>query len=292
MKLLYLLLIVAINTCLFAQEDPNQFFPSSVGNVWEYDTPSGTNRYQVVKDSVLQDSSRYIYYATNSDPVYRFDTNYNVFWIPTDSILNWHYYVLNSDSSAHWMVRPETSEVPRMEAQVRSKYSSMYLGRQTIIMEITYYDLNWGDTVINEFSWPRFTEYLAYGIGEVMYFDEEGGGPQRVLQGCIINGDTIGTILTAANVDRNNLPGFELFQNYPNPFNPKTTIKFSLTEPKKVKLSVYSLLGEEIRVLVNEYRPSGIYSVVFDGSNLPSGVYVYTLRTNDILLSKKLILLR
>ena len=289
MKLVYLLLIVAINTCLFAQEDPNQFFPSSVGNVWEYDTPAGIGRFEIIKDSIDSMNCRYIFYYPDQ-PSYKLDSIFNVFYVPYS--LEWLYYKLDADSGDIWIVDQRIEEdTTYMIAVVRAKYPAILFNRQTTMMEITFYDYQ-PDTVISEFSWPRFTEYLAYGIGEVMYFDEEGGGPQRVLQGCIINGDTIGTILTAANVDRNNLPGFELFQNYPNPFNPKTTIKFSLTEPEKVKLSVYSLLGEEIRVLVNEYRPSGIYSVVFDGSNLPSGVYVYTLRTNDILLSKKLILLK
>ena len=287
-----LLFITSFNICLLAQEDPNQFFPSSVGNVWEYVTPSGVAHYQIVKDSVLQDSSKYIYFAINSYPNYRIDTDFNVFLLPTFSVLNWDYYKLNSDSGDHWMVSPETSEVTRLEALVRYKYPSIYLGRQTTIMTITYYDLNRGDTVINEYSWPRFTEYLAYGIGEIMYIDEEAGGPQKVLRGCIIDGDTIGTIITAVEESNNNLAGFELFQNYPNPFNPKTTIKFSLSEPQKVKLSVYSLLGVEIKVLVNEYKPSGVYSVVFDGSKLPSGVYVYTLITGNRTVSKKLILLK
>ena len=96
-----LLFITSFNICLLAQEDPNQFFPSSVGNVWEYVTPSGVAHYQIVKDSVLQDSSKYIYFAINSYPNYRIDTDFNVFLLPTFSVLNWDYYKLNSDSGDH-----------------------------------------------------------------------------------------------------------------------------------------------------------------------------------------------
>ncbi len=292
MKKLLITLLFLLNSYLFAQTlDPYKFFPSSVGNVWEYAYASSINRFEIVSDSLLGDSSKYLFYAPNTDPVYRIDKNYNVFWMPKDSGLNWRFYKLDVDSGDHWMVQAETFQIQRMEAQVRAKYPSIFFGRQTTIMEITYYDLNRGDTVINQFSWPRFTMTLGYGIGEIMEFDEEGGGPYKILQGCIIDGDTIGVITSVE--DEQNIPNsFELYQNYPNPFNPKTTIKFSITEPTKIKLTIYSLLGEEIKVLIDEYKNSGTHSIIFDATGLPSGVYIYSLITGNKTLSKKLILLK
>ncbi|MGQ7719919.1 T9SS type A sorting domain-containing protein, partial [Melioribacter sp. OK-1-Me] len=70
---------------------------------------------------------------------------------------------------------------------------------------------------------------------------------------------------------------FSLFKNYPNPFNPATKIRFSLPEASFVTLKVYDVLGREIKELVNEVKPSGEYEVEFNGSNLPSGTYVYKL---------------
>ncbi|GIK21499.1 MAG: hypothetical protein BroJett005_09130 [Ignavibacteriota bacterium] len=292
MKSMFFYFLVLFNCSLSAQTlDPYKFFPSAVGNVWEYSYSTGLNRFEIVSDSLLPDSSKYIYYAPNTDPVYRIDKNYNVFWIPTDSVLNWHYYKLDVDSGDHWMVRPETSELQRWEAQVRDKYPAVFFGHPTTIMEITFYKLNWGDTVINQFAWPRFTMTLGYGIGEIMEFDEEGGGPYKILQGCIIDGDTIG-IITSVKDEFNFLKSFELFQNYPNPFNPTTTIKFNLAEPQKVKLTVYSLLGEEVKVLIDEYKSSGTHSIVFNANDLSSGVYIYTIVAGNRTASKKLILLK
>ncbi len=85
---------------------------------------------------------------------------------------------------------------------------------------------------------------------------------------------------------------FNLYQNYPNPFNSSTTIKFSLPEPQKVKLILYSLLGEEVKVLVDEYKSIGSHSITLNADDLPSGVYIYTIFAGNRVASKKLILLK
>jgi len=68
-----------------------------------------------------------------------------------------------------------------------------------------------------------------------------------------------------------------LFQNYPNPFNPVTHLEFGIPDLGFVSLKVYDMLGKEVKTLVNEIKPAGIYSVEFDGSDLPSGIYYYKL---------------
>jgi hypothetical protein len=292
MKSLLFTFLTLFNVCLVAQTiDPNKFFPSSVGNVWEYSYSNGINRFEIVSDSLLEDSSKYFYYAPNTDPVYRIDTNYNVFWIPTDSGLNWHYYKLDVDSGDHWMVRPETAEIQRMEALVRVKYPAIFLGRSTTIMEITYYDLNWGDTVINQYAWPRFTMTIGYGIGEIMQFDKEGGGPYKILQGCIIYGDTIG-VITSVKVDPFTVKSFDLFQNYPNPFNPTTKISWQSPVAGHQTLNIYDVLGNEVATLVDEYRNAGKYEVNFDAARLASGIYFYRIITPNYTEVKKMILIK
>lgn len=95
------------------------------------------------------------------------------------------------------------------------------------------------------------------------------------------------------NVEINPSPNhFELMQNYPNPFNPATTITFGLPERSNVILRVFSSVGEEVAELVNGNIEAGTYSVNFDASELPSGIYVYTLQTVDQLISKKMTLIK
>jgi hypothetical protein len=85
---------------------------------------------------------------------------------------------------------------------------------------------------------------------------------------------------------------YSLEQNYPNPFNPNTTINYSIQEDGLVKLAVYNLLGEEITVLLNNEQKAGKYEIMFDASELSSGVYMYRMESNNFLSIKKMILIK
>ena len=87
-------------------------------------------------------------------------------------------------------------------------------------------------------------------------------------------------------------PSYSLDQNYPNPFNPLTTIAYSVAENSIVTIKVYDMLGNELALLVNERKEHGSYKTTFDGSNLPSGVYLYKLAAGNFTSAKKFILLK
>jgi hypothetical protein len=83
-----------------------------------------------------------------------------------------------------------------------------------------------------------------------------------------------------------------LSQNYPNPFNPITNINYYVMDNEFVSLKVYDVLGNEIAVLVNEMKSKGNYQAAFDGSNLPSGLYIYKLNVGSYSQVKKMMLLK
>ncbi|MDO8549906.1 MAG: T9SS type A sorting domain-containing protein, partial [Ignavibacteria bacterium] len=85
---------------------------------------------------------------------------------------------------------------------------------------------------------------------------------------------------------------FSLEQNYPNPFNPSTTISFSIPTSEFVTLKVFDVLGNEVATLANEEKPAGNYKANFNGNELSSGIYFYTLQAGKYVQTKKLILLR
>jgi len=84
----------------------------------------------------------------------------------------------------------------------------------------------------------------------------------------------------------------ELNQNYPNPFNPTTTIEFSLTQPEQVELAVFNLAGEQVATLYNGEAKTGIHTVQFDATNLPSGVYFYTMTAGDFVDTRKMVVVK
>ena len=91
----------------------------------------------------------------------------------------------------------------------------------------------------------------------------------------------LGAPVTGVEPEITNLKEFILNQNYPNPFNPTTTIGFGIPEKGNVRLSILNILGEEIRVLLNEEKEAGYHSIDFNGSDLTSGVYFYRIQVVD-----------
>jgi len=85
---------------------------------------------------------------------------------------------------------------------------------------------------------------------------------------------------------------FRLSQNYPNPFNPSTSISFVIGHSSFVSLKIYDVLGDEVASLVNEEKPAGSYTVIFNGADLPSGVYFYQIKAGSFIQTKKMILLK
>jgi photosystem II stability/assembly factor-like uncharacterized protein len=101
------------------------------------------------------------------------------------------------------------------------------------------------------------------------------------------------SVSTSMNPDENRAPAtFRLFQNYPNPFNPNTSISFRLPARSLIRLTVHSLLGQEISLLLSEKLEAGFQVVEFDGTQLSSGTYFYRLETDEGTLVKKMVLLR
>ncbi|MGB9697363.1 MAG: T9SS type A sorting domain-containing protein [Ignavibacteria bacterium] len=91
----------------------------------------------------------------------------------------------------------------------------------------------------------------------------------------------------------NKLPSsFALRQNYPNPFNPITNIEFDIPKSSSVRLTVYDIRGREVSVLLNEKLNAGSYRVMFDGSNLSSGIYFYRLTGKDYTKVMKMVLIK
>jgi len=129
-----------------------------------------------------------------------------------------------------------------------------------------------------------------------IYFDENDEIlSQDDIAAALANGDC-GDFALA--VDEAIIPDqFELSQNYPNPFNPSTNISYAVAEHGAVSINIYDLTGKLVYDLVNDFHLAGTYNATWDaidqnGSSVPSGIYIYQLRSNNIIHTKKMLLLR
>ncbi len=146
-----------------------------------------------------------------------------------------------------------------------------------------------GDTK-NEYP-TSFPLFIGFG----------GGGTDSYLNGYIdeLRIQNYGYVTAIDDGDKfSRLPSeYQLSQNYPNPFNPVTNISYVLPKSGKVELTIYNVLGEKVRVLVNENQNAGSYSLTWDGNNsignrMSSGIYFYRLEAEQFTAVKKMILIK
>lgn len=115
----------------------------------------------------------------------------------------------------------------------------------------------------------------------------------------LANGETFTTSFKINNtgIEKEIPKTYELFPNYPNPFNMATEIKFQLPETSDITLSIFNTLGQEIKTLLAEKHPAGVYTVNWDGRNqngefVSSGIYFYRLKTNNFIAIRKMVIIK
>lgn len=108
----------------------------------------------------------------------------------------------------------------------------------------------------------------------------------------IVKTNNTGLVTSCTSRMQNTIAGYQLYQNYPNPFNPVTNISFSLGEDRYTSLRIYDVLGREITTLVSKKLLKGPYTLQWDASGIPSGVYFYRLISGEQSITKKLIVMK
>ena len=131
---------------------------------------------------------------------------------------------------------------------------------------------------------------VEYRLVEIVNGEE--AGSHRVIDGeeIIINNESVNKLKIEKEGE---IPeAYSLEQNYPNPFNPSTTIKFDLPEASEVTLTIYNTLGQKVDEIVNTTLEAGRYSYQWKATDIASGIYIYELRANKFISSKKMIFLK
>ncbi|MBU0475963.1 MAG: T9SS type A sorting domain-containing protein [Bacteroidetes bacterium] len=146
--------------------------------------------------------------------------------------------------------------------------------------EIYYFPIG-GSSWVLDYPYPIGTKI------NVLYFDELLVGTDLGLYAHFG-----GTTTDIEDITTTTPLSYELQQNYPNPFNPSTTINYSIAKDSNVDISVFNILGQKVKNLVNSRHSAGVYNVKFEASNLSSGVYIYQIKADNILISKKMMLVK
>jgi hypothetical protein len=169
--------------------------------------------------------------------------------------------------------------------------------------EVNNYGFNIERALLNKNDWEKIGFVEGYGnsnsIKHYRFVDDHvsSGKYYYRLKQIDIDGKFKYSKMVEVNLE---FPGkYELSQNYPNPFNPATTIQYTIplletlhTTSQRVLLKVYNILGKEVATLVNKQQAPGVYKVIFDGTNLPSGIHFYTLQVGNFIQTKRMILLK
>lgn len=292
-------------------QDNSDYFPYKKNNYWEYlwlesccydtivslsifDTTDSEGRKVAVFNSyfinpikppvMLPDSGTYI-----------IDSSLNVF-TNAEPIGYQEYaliYKLNGIQGEQWVMYDysHSGNGPFEIARIKEIIDTTLFGVGTKLMWMNYFlATDSTDTIGLDRGWDA----LMKGLG--LYFRQREGWPGIGLRGAVIDGVLYGDTTTVGVNEPtiHNQPfGFELYQNYPNPFNPKTVIRFHIPFISIVSLKIYDVLGREITILIdNEETHSGTNEVEFDASKLASGIYFYTLFSNNKILSKKMMLIK
>ncbi len=156
---------------------------------------------------------------------------------------------------------------------------------------LLYYTKNSGN------NWFSINPGSSLGLFS-FYFDNMGNGYAVGGGGKIYKTTNYGGVIGINNHNEIIPEEYVLYQNYPNPFNPSTKIKYEVKEEfrrqeTEVKLIIFDILGREMKTLVNKKQKHGVYEVTFNGNNLSSGIYFYSLFIEGTLIkTRKMVMIK
>lgn len=298
MKKITIILLFLSYTCYAQNDSLKSYFPLHIGDYWQYkgthitssDTTVDYINTEVLKDTLIGSMNQTYYklrvgyspypYGGDSIKYYRYDSS-------SQSIYEYHqlennealFFRLNSKLNDTW--RYSNVEVGYFNDDTinvfdKQEICKVYTGSGPPIWSYALAKYFGPIRIIDDESWG----FLFYNVYNLIYAK--------------IDGIEYGKYVTyIKNSTDNSSPNvFKLYQNYPNPFNPVTRINYSVPQRSYIKLVVYNILGETIRILFEGEENAGNYSISFNGSNLPSGIYIYCLKNNKKIYSRKMILLK
>jgi photosystem II stability/assembly factor-like uncharacterized protein len=236
-------------------------------------------------------------YSMTSGKIYK-TTDSGINWIhtgaqlPASSTSSFYYGIKMFTSGKGWIwgkdLRRTTDGGASWELQLSTEITDAYFFDENSGWIIKYNPNQLLFTSDSGNNWIAINPYNHYR--QVDFIDRHKGWV--LCEDGVLLRTRNGGITSAGDIEGNFCKDFTLLQNYPNPFNPSTRISYSIPAHGKVLLKVYDALGREVSKLVDEEKAVGNYEIEFNADGLASGMYFYRLSAGDIVISKKMILLK
>lgn len=274
---LFPLLLVITQTTFgqFSEMD----FPLGLGNIWQYsEFPGHISQSEAVRDTLMPNGKLYTfiegslvggYLRKDGAKIYFYDL------IDNTEKLKYDFNLAVGDT-----LSVQTFGADSVITTVYAKGITNIFGQQRNYM--IFHRESVSSTADGQYK-------IVDGLGLTQY---SGEGLFYGLTGAIIDGTIYGTIVSVERQTEKIPTEFGITQNYPNPFNPTTKIEYFLLKSNSVKIKLYDILGNYMQTLLSEYKTSGRHHISFDGSNLSSGIYFYSIEVDDKIKTKPMVLLK
>ncbi len=268
--------------------------PSASPNLGNIENADTTDDGQNIIYGNVQGTAVYDLYNNTPDPVYAQNNDWRVY----DSVSIEAHIMHGVDSTNLGIVKfvPFSYQIP-VEL---TAFIADYVNGVVKLNWITATELNNSgfeiEKSIDSFDWDNIGFVNGNGTTtekhEYSYVDQNPVGEKSYYRLKQIDFDGTYKYSNIIEVELGLPTEFSLEQNYPNPFNPNTVISYRLPVISHVTLKVFDVLGNEIETLVNEEKPAGSYKITWYPENLASGVYIYQLRANNYIETRKMLLLK
>lgn len=264
-------------------------YPLHTGDEWQYAKIIPNAPWRVSSDTLMPNGKTYRIIASQGYPV----GNPKFFWQYHRQEGN-KVFAFNSSSEQEFLLFDFYANVGDT-ISTYPNYSSVGL----VIVRVKNVDTIFGGS---RRHWEFYHDVVAASaddeirlevtdtLGITLFSNAE--GPGGFISGARINGNSYGTITSSISESPSVITKFHLAPAFPNPFNPSTTISYEVPSRSDVKLVIYNVLGQEVATVVDEQKQAGRYSLEWNASNVPSGVYFYRLQAGSFVETKKLVLIR
>ena len=199
--------------------------------------------------------------------------NNNTGWITGDGIV-----LKTTNSGNNWMVKV-TSSVYGYSIKFFDENTG-YIAASNGLFKSTNGGINWVFSSYNQTVLIMSSCFLNPNTGWIAGYN-----------GVVLKTTNGGNVFVK-NISQEIPAAYSLKQNYPNPFNPRTAIRFQVKGSSNVSLKIFDITGKEVATLVNERLNAGTYSIDWNASNFPSGVYFYRIQAEGFNETKKMMLVR